>query len=129
MQTHSHLDIGQIGERAAAEYYKGLGYELVTRNYWKPFGEIDVVVRNNEQLVFVEVKSVSCVTFASDIEGWFNPADNVHHKKRSRLRKIIAAYLAEESGGEIEWHFDVAIVQVNLKLERSRVEIIEDVIL
>lgn len=127
MRRYSHLDIGQMGERAAIELYKRQGYELVAQNYWRPFGEIDAVLRKDEELVFVEVKSVSRVTFSSESD--FNPAENIHSKKRSRLRRVVSAFLKEEIRGEVVWRFDVAIVQVNTKLKRSRVEVIEDVVL
>lgn len=128
MNGLTHLDIGQIGERATVEYYKRRGFDLVDQNYWKPYGEIDVVMRDKDELIFVEVKSVSCVTFEDSIGLEVNPAENVHEKKRARLRKVIMAFL-EEKGGYDDWRFDVAVVQVNVRSKLSRVEVIEDVIL
>lgn len=129
MSDLTHLDIGQIGEKATAEYYKKQGYKVVATNYRKTFGEIDVVAQRADRIVFVEVKSVSCVTFEDVSRDTFNPAENIHYKKQLRLRKTIAAFLDENSKGVTNWRFDVAIVQVNTKLRRSRIEIIEDVVL
>lgn len=129
MQKLSHLDIGQIGEEATAKHYKKQGYKIVAMNYRKTFGEIDVIAQKADMLVFVEVKSVSCVTFDSVSRDTFNPAENIHYKKQARLRKTIAAFLSENPKKSSSWRFDVAIVQVNTELRRSRMEIVEDVIL
>lgn len=129
MKKYSHLDIGQIGENAAVEYYKRLGYKLLARNYWKPFGEIDIVLKYKGGLVFVEVKSVSCETFSDGVGEEFNPLENIHIKKRHRLRKVVAAYLEAHKEYGSNWRFDVAVVQVNTRLRRSRVDSIEDVVI
>lgn len=129
MSSLSHIDIGQIGEEAALKHYLNKGYKAVVVNYRKTFGEIDVIVRDEKHIVFVEVKSVSCVTFVTVSRDTFNPAENIHPKKRLRLRKTINAFLYENRATKRSWRFDVALVRVNLKKKVSRVETVEDVIL
>jgi putative endonuclease len=125
--THHH--IGQIGEKAAAEFYMRDGFSLVATNYRKLFGEIDLVVEKNKLLVFVEVKSVSCETFSAIDELHRNPVENIHNRKRLRLRKTVLAFLEEYPIQNREWQFDVAIVQVNTVLSTARVDLIQDIIL
>lgn len=129
MKAYSHLDIGQIGERAAAEYYKRRGFKLLAKNYWKPFGEVDIILKHRGIVVFVEVKSVSCETFTERVGEEFNQAENVHQKKRARLRKVVSAYLKDHSEHGSNWRFDLALVQVNTRTRRARVEVLEDVII
>ena len=129
MGQTTRYDIGQIGERATCEFYKKLGYSLVTMNYRKRIGEIDVIVKKNNLLVFVEVKSVSCETFVSEEYRDRNPAENIHLKKQVRLRKTIAIFLEEYAPHNVSWRFDVAIVQVNTALKTARVETLTDIIL
>jgi len=129
MISFSHLDIGQIGEKATAEYYKKRGYSLVTMNFSRPFGELDVIVKGKGKLIFIEVKSVSCVAFSNFIDLSINPAENIHTQKRARLRKAVSAFLKENNIPSESWQFDVALVQVNTREKRARVELIEDVIL
>lgn len=121
--------IGQIGERATAQFYRERGYSLVATNYQKRSGEIDVILEKDNLLVFVEVKSVSCETFTPEEGRGRNPAENIHQKKQARLRKTIAIFLEEYTTGALSWRFDIAIVQVNIKLRTARVETLTDVIL
>lgn len=112
-----------------AQFYKKQGYLLITMNYRKRSGEVDVIVEKNNVLVFVEVKSVSCETFTSEEERDRNPAENIHPKKQSRLRKTISIFLKEHGRGALLWRFDVAIAQVNMRQRMVRVETLTDVIL
>ena len=48
---------GDIGENIAAEYLKGLGYEIMERNYRTELGEIDIIAAGEGYLIFVEVKT------------------------------------------------------------------------
>jgi len=51
-------ETGKLGENLACEYLKGNNYAIITRNYWKPWGEIDIIARDiGGTLVFVEVKT------------------------------------------------------------------------
>lgn len=128
MKRTTHSDIGQIGERATAALYKKQGFELVCMNYRKPFGEIDVIVRDSNILVFVEVKSVSCRTL-EDGYGGYNPGERIHTKKQQRLRKTIATFLSESDFHIKEWRFDVAFALVGTSERKVRIERIENVIL
>jgi putative endonuclease len=129
MKLYGRHHIGQIGEKATAEFYTRNGYKLVTMNYRRSHGEIDVVVIKGDRLVFVEVKSVSCKTFSRIEELQHNPVENIDYRKRARLRSAISAFLYEHPlciGG---WQFDVAIVQVNTDRSVARVDLLPNVIL
>lgn len=57
-------DLGKLGEDLACKYLKKKGYKIVERNYWQPWGELDIVATSPEKiLVFVEVKTVSSPSF------------------------------------------------------------------
>jgi len=53
----SNRQKGWEGERIARDYLEGQGFEFLTANYYTRWGEIDLVMRHDEFLVFVEVKS------------------------------------------------------------------------
>jgi Holliday junction resolvase-like predicted endonuclease len=55
-----HLDVGKIGEDTAARFLVKQGFMIVERNYWKKYGEIDIVAKKKGVIHFVEVKTVSC---------------------------------------------------------------------
>ena len=48
---------GDLGEKIAEDYLLKKQYKIIGRNYWKPWGEIDLVARKDNKLIFVEVKT------------------------------------------------------------------------
>ncbi len=77
--------LGQSGENAAAAYLESLGYRVLGRNVRGPTGEIDIVAREGETIVFVEVKA--------RLSGAFGSLGAVDARKRKRLRAAAADYL------------------------------------
>lgn len=57
MKGSDRMRPGKKGEDIAVAYLKGKGYRIVERNYKCPLGEIDVVAKDGDTIVFVEVKS------------------------------------------------------------------------
>lgn len=78
-----HIKIGKIGEEAAERYLKQTSYTIITRNYRRPWGEIDIIATDSKKtLVFFEVKTVSG-NFAELL-----PEDNLTEAKLEKLKKI-----------------------------------------
>ena len=103
--------IGQIGEDLGCMFLKKRGFEIVDRNYWKPWGEIDIVAQKGNDLRFVEVKTVVRDFITPDD---YEPEDNLHPWKRKRLRRIIETYLLDKDlDDEIDWQVDALFVYVN----------------
>ena len=78
--------LGRAGEEAAVALLRESGYEIVARNVRMPGGEIDVVARDGETVVFVEVKARESRAFGSAISA-------VGGRKRATLRKLAAEWL------------------------------------
>jgi putative endonuclease len=81
-------DLGRRGEQAAVAYLQGRGVVVVQRNWRCRHGEIDIVAREGETLVFCEVKTRRGVGFGT-------PLDAITYRKAGRLRLLVGAYLAE----------------------------------
>lgn len=78
--------LGRLGERRAARYLVRNGLEILARNVHLAGGEIDLVARQGQTLVFVEVKSTR--------EGsWRQGLDRIDASKRRSLRRVCRAYL------------------------------------
>jgi putative endonuclease len=56
MTSSSHKEVGSHYERAAAKYLIGSGLDLITQNFTCRSGEIDLIMRDKQTLVFIEVK-------------------------------------------------------------------------
>lgn len=128
--------IGKTGENLAVLFLMKHGFTVISRNYWKKWGEIDIVaqkVANNKvDLRFVEVKTVSRERFStSDYE----PEDNMHPWKRQRLRRVIETYILEkEEKGELDeektdWQVDALSVYVDGAGNELKIEWLEDIVL
>jgi putative endonuclease len=101
-----HLRRGELGERAARKHLQGCGMKFLTANYRSPRGEIDLVFRDEDCLVFVEVKTRSS-------EDWTRPARAVDARKRRLLSLAAMDYLTLLRRPAVRIRFD--IVEVLLK--------------
>jgi putative endonuclease len=79
-------ELGDRGEDVAARFLQGRGYRVLQRSFRVASGEIDIVARDGDWLVFVEVKTRSDDSFAE-------PAESVTRAKQRRLARAAIAYL------------------------------------
>ena len=106
-------NIGPQGEDIAAGFISQNDFEIIERNHRRKWGEIDIVAKKHEIFHFFEVKSVSR---SRKTKSPFDPLDNVHKNKVSRLRKIIQTYLVEQGKGyDADFYFHVLCVYINTK--------------
>ncbi len=85
----SGRETGVFGEALALKYLVGKGYEVLERNYRTRHGEIDLILRDDGALVFVEVK-------ARRGRGFGEPLEAVTPVKQARVRLMAEVYLAEK---------------------------------
>jgi putative endonuclease len=98
--AHRH---GELGERAAKKYLQGLGLKFLTANFEGDRGEIDLIFRDDDCLVFVEVKTRSS-------EDWIRPAASVDARKRKRLSLTALGYLKLLKNPPVKIRFDIVEV-------------------
>ena len=97
---HRH---GRLGERAAQKHLQKLGLKFLTANFNSGRGEIDLIFRDADCLVFVEVK-------ARSLGGWTRPAAAVNARKRLALTRCAFDYLRLLKNPAIKMRFDVVEV-------------------
>jgi putative endonuclease len=98
-----HLRRGRLGERAAKKHLQRLGLKFLTANFRSARGEIDLVFRDDDCLVFVEVKTRSS-------EEWTRPAAAVNAAKRRLLSQTALDYLRRLKHPEVKLRFDIVEV-------------------
>ena len=81
--------LGRAGEDIALRHLERRGFELVSRNHRTRFGEIDLIVRDRDTLVFCEVKTRRA--------GPGSPWDALGATKQAKVRAMARAYLAEQA--------------------------------
>lgn len=87
-------ELGARGERLAARALEGSGYDIVDRNWRCPLGELDIVARHDDCLVFVEVKTRSSFEYG-------HPFEAITRAKLARLRRLAAAWIAAHPGERV----------------------------
>ncbi len=120
--------IGKMGEDVACEYLRRHGFEVVERNYWKKWGEIDIVAKKDHTLHFVEVKTVSHAP-PHDAKGdHYEPEEMVHPWKRQRLSRVIQTYVLDKKvPDETEYQIDIIAVYLDMDTHKAHVHLLPDV--
>ncbi len=98
-----HLRRGKLGERAAKQHLQAQGLNFLTANFRSLRGEIDLVFREQDCLVFVEVKTRSS-------EDWGRPAAAVNARKKRLLSQAALDYLRLLKNPEVKIRFDIVEV-------------------
>lgn len=120
--------LGEIGEDFACNFLKDMGFKIVERNYFRKWGEIDIVVKKKDQIHFIEVKTVSTEKETLDKIDKYRPEDNMHPWKLKRLGRIIETYLLEKDI-ENDWQFDVITVYLDKNRGLLKIDFLEDIVL
>ena len=98
-----HLRHGELGERAAKKHLQRQGLKFLTANFRSPRGEIDLIFRDRDCLVFIEVKTRSS-------EEWARPAAAVDKERRGRLTRAALDYLRLLRNPPVKLRFDIVEV-------------------
>ncbi len=108
--------LGKEGERIAKEFLKKKGYSILKENYRTPLGEIDIIAREKDVLVFVEVKTRADLTFGSPFEA-------VNHRKKEKIKQVALSFM-KRLKNECPARFDV--LSINVEGGKKRIEHIRD---
>ena len=114
--------LGSHGEQAAARYLCDQGYTIVDRNWRCEFGEVDVIARTSQEIVFVEVRTRTSTQYGS-------PEESMTQAKAERLLLTAQAYLQEQSMPESHWRIDMIAVECDLSGQILRLEHYPDALL
>ena len=99
---------GDLGEKIALKYLLLKGAILIEKNYRTKLGEIDIIVKIKNELVFVEVKSRNSIRF-----GY--PSEAVNFKKKQKIINIAKYYILKNNLYSIPVRFDVIEIYLNQK--------------
>ncbi len=116
------VSIGNIGEEAAVQAIKKRGYKIIARNYRTKMGEIDIIAKDGEYTVFVEVRLRKSNNFGS-------PADTIDRRKQQKIIKAAQLYAVKNNIYDAPMRFDAVLINAkvqNGKLLDSDIEIIKD---
>lgn len=96
--------LGDEGEKIAQEFFKKKGFKILEKNYRTVFGEIDIIAKDKDVLVFIEVKTRADAAFG-------HPFEAVDRRKREKIRKVALCYM-KNLKKECAARFDVLSINV-----------------
>jgi putative endonuclease len=109
--------LGQRGEEIAVRYLRQQGYAILARNWRCPAGEIDIVAREGETLVFVEVRTRRGDRFGT-------PEASITPAKQAKLVEVAQTYLQEANLEDVAWRIDVVAIEIGRRSEVKRINLI-----
>ncbi len=114
-------ETGALGERIACDFLGENGYQILEKNYRCPKGEIDIVARQSDTLVFVEVRTKKSRRFGS-------PEESITPAKMEKLRTLAQYYRQEHENLPLNWRIDVVAIEMEKSCRVTRIEIIENAV-
>lgn len=95
---------GRVGEDVACSFLEKKGYEILIRNFFTRYGEVDIIAKDHETLVFIEVKKRSSQRFGTGAQA-------VTSKKMDKIRKCASLYIQKNKLHDQKMRFDVIDIQ------------------
>ena len=113
--------LGSQGEKHALDYLIKKGYKLIAQNYHNYIGEIDLIMKDGETIVFVEVKTKT-------EQDYGNPLEMIDTRKQKKLLQCVKAYLQKYNLLESELRIDAVSVVVDIWGNKLKLEHIENAV-
>jgi putative endonuclease len=110
--------LGKKGEDHAAKYLVDRGYQIIERNWRCAAGEVDLVALQQDQIVFVEVKTRNGT-------GFGHPFEAISEQKVLRMRRVAAAWCQANQAAGAKIRLDA--IAVLLRGERAAIEHLKQV--
>lgn len=113
------VKIGAWGENEACKFLKSMGYEVIEKNYHSRYGEIDIVAKDKDCLVFAEVKTRKNKSYG-------NACEYVTRRKQEKIIRTAEKYIKKNP--ETEIRFDVIEIYYHKTLESLTLKEINHII-
>jgi putative endonuclease len=114
-------DTGILGEKLAKDFLKKRGYRIWEANYRCPEGEVDLIAKHKDYLVFIEVRTKKSTDFGT-------PEESITSAKQERLRAVASHYRQTHNNLPQLWRIDVVAVELDRRGKPSRIELIENAV-
>jgi putative endonuclease len=110
-------ELGKKGEEVALQFLKKRGYRIIEKNYVCKMGEMDIIAKEKDTLVFIEVKTRTSMAFGP-------PQLAVNLSKQRQLSKVALNFLKDKKLEDAKARFDV--VAILLGQNKEEIELIKD---
>jgi putative endonuclease len=114
-------ETGLLGEKLAQAFLKKKGYRILETNYRCRYGEIDIVARQGDRLVFAEVRTKNNLKFGT-------PEESISYTKMQHMEQAAECYVQEHQAEGLNWRIDLIAVELDADRRVQRIEQIENVL-
>jgi putative endonuclease len=112
--------IGDIGEEISIRFLEKKGYVFIEKNYLKKIGEIDLVMKKDGNIFFIEVKT-------GKIGSKFSPEENLTKEKIKKFETIGEFYIKEKKIKNIKYFFYAIFVYLDGEKKKASVKLIKEI--
>jgi putative endonuclease len=112
-------ETGKLGEKAAASFLKSKGYRIIETNYRCRSGEMDIIARKDDCVVFVEVRTKTSLKYGT-------PEESITPTKALHLEKTAEFYQQNHAGLPELWRVDLVAIEMESDGRIRRIEHIEN---
>lgn len=110
---------GSYAEGLVIKFLQEQGYKILQKNYRCKFGEIDIIAKHQEFLVFIEVKARTSCKFGL-------PQDSINYHKQQKIRNVSQVYLSVHNLHQKPIRYDVVALLFNKQYELEKIEVIKN---
>ncbi len=129
LSSRTRKEVGALGEKAAAEYFKRHGFSIRDRNVARKTGELDLIMEKDGTLHFIEVKTMLTDEFPKEgnIEDDYDPSFNLHEAKVRKVART-GEWYAVEKEWEGEWQVDGCLVWLRRRDGMARIRYLPQIV-
>ncbi len=113
--------LGKFGEELACKYLKEKGYQIIDKNYYTRGGEIDIIAKQRDIWIFVEVK-----TRTNQIFGM--PEEAIDYRKQKKLAKTVECYLLKHNLYDQNYRVDSIAIEIDWETKKTTIRHEENII-
>ncbi|KJJ83302.1 Uncharacterized protein family UPF0102 domain protein [Candidatus Omnitrophus magneticus] len=117
----TNFQIGRAGEKIACRFLLAKNYQIIEKNFITPFGEIDIIARDGNYIVFIEIKTRSTEYFGCPLSG-------ITEYKQKNILRNAAYYIKSKSSGEKNFRIDAIGITLDQQMNPIMIKHVENII-
>lgn len=114
-----NIKLGSLGEQLAEKYLKEKGHLILEKNYRTKLGELDIIAKKDNTIIFLEVKTRTSDAFGA-------PREAVGNKKQKTIQRLSQQYILHRKLEALSFNYRFDVIEVKIVGKRYKIEHIKD---
>ncbi len=119
MTSTHRQSLGRLGESLSSTYLQNQGYTIIEKNYRTPYGEIDLIAKTGDVIVFIEVKTRASISLGP-------PEISITPRKQEHMKSAAEYFIQQHPDLNNDWRIDVITVQIRRDLQSPLIDHFEN---